>query len=417
MSKHRKLLTGCLSAALVLLLPGLSAAQFWEKLTNRKMKIPVTYPPQIVLKGVTRVAVMEFRGQCGPEITDRLTDVVARSREFELVDRTNLETVLGEQAFQQSESVSAESVARLGNMLGAAALVTGRVTRCGVRTGPVVRRGQPFKSGDRMLQDYAITTTATITGSFQLVDVTTGKVLARRPINVDHGVTGSAQASPYAVPNLLPPDEEQVRSEAYEAIAQDFQRMIVGWTGTVEVLVYDDKKWNLKASADQLKVGDLEGAAQTLRASIEANGQAANADPKLASKAWYNLGIALMYSQHLDEAMEALQRSHAVRSTDVASEAMADCRRMMAVREEARRKEAEAVEVGSIKTAAEEPAKPGLTNADIVSMAKAKLPEAVILAKIKSSNCTFDASPQALVKLKTAGVTDNVLIAITERAK
>jgi hypothetical protein len=109
-------------------------------------------------------------------------------------------------------------------------------------------------------------------------DVTTGKVLARRPINIDHGVTNRAQYSAYAAPNLEPPDEEQLRSEACEAIAQDFQRMVVGWTGSVEVLVYDDKKWNLKASADQLKVGDLEGAAQTLRASIEANAQAPNAD-------------------------------------------------------------------------------------------------------------------------------------------
>jgi hypothetical protein len=281
-----------------------------------------------------------------------------------------------------------------------------------------VRRGEPHKTDRGPQQQYTITTTATITGSFQLVDVTTGKVLARRPINVDHGVTYTEQGSPYVAPNLLPPDPEQVRTEGYGEVAEGFRRMIMGWTTSVEVLVYDDKKWSLKESADQLKVGDLEGAAQTLRASIEANGQAPNADPKLASKAWYNLGIALMYSQHLDEAMEALQRAQAIRSTDVAASAMADCRRMVAVREETRVKEAAAIELGATKPAApEEPAKPGLTNADIVSMAKARLPEAVILAKIKTSNCTFDASPQALVKLKTAGVTDNVLIAITERAK
>jgi len=350
MSKHKWHFTCSLSAFLILL-PGSSMGQFWEKLTNRKMTIPVSYPPQIVLKGVTRVAVMDFKGECGAEVTERLTDVVSRSQKYELVDRSNLENIMGEQAFQQSESVSADSVAKLGKMLGAAALVTGRVTRCGVRTGPVVRRGEPFKSQGRVLQNYTITTTATVNGSFQLLDVTTGKVLARRPIQVDHGVTNSGQASYYAAPNLLPPDEEQVRSAGYGEIAADFSRMILGWTEPVEVLVYDDNKWNLKASAEQLKVGDLRGAAETLRASIEANALAPNADPKLASKAWYNLGIALMYSQHFDEAMEALQRSQATRSTDVAVQAMAECRKMVAAREETRRKEKAAVELGATKAA------------------------------------------------------------------
>lgn len=137
----------------------------------------------------------------------------------------------------------------------------------------------------------------------------------------------------------------------------------------------------------------------------------------MASKAWYNLGIALMYSHHLDEAMEALQRSSATRPTDVAAETMAECRKMIAAREDLKRKELAAVELGATKPAPDEPAKPTMTNADVITMAKAKLPEALILVKIKSSNCKFDASPEALVKLKTAGVSDNVLIAIAERSK
>lgn len=57
-----------------------------------------------------------------------------------------------------------------------------------------------------------------------------------------------------------------------------------------------------------------------------------------------------------------------------------------------------------------------LTNADVIRMVDAKLPESVIIAKIRSSTCKFDMSTDALIKLKQAGVSDAVLQAITETA-
>jgi len=56
----------------------------------------------------------------------------------------------------------------------------------------------------------------------------------------------------------------------------------------------------------------------------------------------------------------------------------------------------------------------GLTNSDIIKLAKAKLPDSVIIAKIKSSSCDFDTSTDALIKLKQAGVSDSVLQAMVE---
>jgi len=56
----------------------------------------------------------------------------------------------------------------------------------------------------------------------------------------------------------------------------------------------------------------------------------------------------------------------------------------------------------------------GLTNDDVVKMVQVKLADSVIIAKIKSSTCAFDTSTDALVKLKTAGVSDAVLQAMVE---
>lgn len=51
-----------------------------------------------------------------------------------------------------------------------------------------------------------------------------------------------------------------------------------------------------------------------------------------------------------------------------------------------------------------------VVNADIVEMSRAGLAPAVLIAKIKNSQCKFDTSPSALVDLKEAGVPDDVLM-------
>lgn len=57
-----------------------------------------------------------------------------------------------------------------------------------------------------------------------------------------------------------------------------------------------------------------------------------------------------------------------------------------------------------------------LTNADVIKMVQAKLGDAVIISEIKHSTCKFDTSPDALIQLKQAGVSDKVLEAMTEAA-
>jgi hypothetical protein len=55
-----------------------------------------------------------------------------------------------------------------------------------------------------------------------------------------------------------------------------------------------------------------------------------------------------------------------------------------------------------------------LTNDDVIKMVEAKLPDGVIVAKIKSSACKFDTSLDALIKLRQAGISDIVMQAMTE---
>jgi hypothetical protein len=64
-------------------------------------------------------------------------------------------------------------------------------------------------------------------------------------------------------------------------------------------------------------------------------------------------------------------------------------------------------------TAAQEAKKP-LTNADVIEMSKAGLPERTIVLAIQKGPTSFDTSPQALIQLKNQGVSPAVLDAMLQ---
>lgn len=56
-----------------------------------------------------------------------------------------------------------------------------------------------------------------------------------------------------------------------------------------------------------------------------------------------------------------------------------------------------------------------ISNSEIVLMTEAGLPAAVIIRKISTSNTRFDTSAAALVRLKSSGVADEVIVAVIDR--
>src|SRR5258708_3451837 len=56
----------------------------------------------------------------------------------------------------------------------------------------------------------------------------------------------------------------------------------------------------------------------------------------------------------------------------------------------------------------------GLTNQDILTMVRAKLPSSLIIEKINSSSCVFDTFPGVLAELKYKGVPDDVMMAMVK---
>ncbi|MGQ0639371.1 MAG: CsgG/HfaB family protein [Gemmatimonadaceae bacterium] len=413
MSSIRRAMGGIMAAcAVVAPLSSRAEAQLWERLTNQRSKIVVTHPPQVVLKGVNRVSVLEFTGtgRCGPELTERLSAEIGRSSQFELIDRTSIDAILREQGFQASGSVSPDAAVKIGALVGPAALFTGRVIRCHVeQSGPLYRDTQD--SQGRVVRTYLRRTNAQLTARISLIDLTTGKVLAGDLIEkADTLLAGSYQGDPE------PPSADAVLTKVYERAVAEVSRMIYPWQETISVVLYDDKKCDLNTSAGRIKSGDFTGAAETLQAAITNSCGNPN-DKNLLAKAYYNLGVALTYSGKPHDGLRALQQSGGLRNTGITNEAIAAVQQLISLNARRSQLEANAVEIGAASTATQtKPRAPVLTNKEIVELVKAKLSDPIIINQIKNSPCKFDTSPTALISLKQAGASDALILEMTEAA-
>lgn len=314
--------------------------QFMEKLKNPRIKVTVNHPPSLALKGTTRIAVADIQGECGLELADRLTAALVESRKFEVLDRTNLQAVLREHNFNFGGMVDTATASKLGEILGTAALVFGRTTRCNVTADVLQGRSKGLLGGGKTVITNRVR--AYIGASLQIVELSTAKIYSAR---VYEGKTETSYESSTGVPET--PDKDVELSKAYEDIIRQFSKTVLPWTETVELVVYDDDQWNLKVGARHVKLGDFEQAAAVFRKAVDENAGNSAADLKLLSKAYYNLGVAFMYSGRATEALPILNKSLGLRQTGITEDAITTCKKIIELEKEAQVQETRSIEMSA----------------------------------------------------------------------
>ena len=140
-------------------------------------KAPSSQEPatsQIVSKGPKkRVGIVDFinktrygRGRLGSSASDILTTELFKTGAFIVVERAQLEKVLGEQALGQSGVINPATAAQAGKILGLNAIVTGSISQFGVKT-----EGKDYAVYKQKVQK------AECTVDVRVVDTTTGQIL------------------------------------------------------------------------------------------------------------------------------------------------------------------------------------------------------------------------------------------------
>jgi curli biogenesis system outer membrane secretion channel CsgG len=212
----------------------------------------------IVSKGPKkRVTVVKFqdksaygRGRLGSAIQDILTTELARSGQFIMVTRQDLDLLLDEQDLAKSGTIKAGTGAKSGEVLGVNAIVTGVVSQFGVK-----------QKSATYLVGASKTQTAEATVDVRVVDATTGRI-----IHAESG-TGVHETSSTEVLGVggRTGYDETMEGKAFRAAVSKFIDNLIAkmasmeWTGKVasveggEVTVNAGRKTGLVVG-DRLRV-------------------------------------------------------------------------------------------------------------------------------------------------------------------
>lgn len=129
---------------------------------------------KLVTKGPKkRLALGEFinkaqysKGRIGNEASDVLSTHLTKSGAFIMIEREQMSKIMGEQALGQTGAVKGETAAKVGELLGAQAMIVGSVTDVGYNTS--TQDGGVFK---KKVQS------ARIVVNIRAIDTTTGAII------------------------------------------------------------------------------------------------------------------------------------------------------------------------------------------------------------------------------------------------
>ena len=212
----------------------------------------------IVSKGPKkRVAVVKFqdksaygRGRLGGAIQDILTTELARSGQFIMVTRQDLNLILDEQDLAKTGTIKAGTGPKSGEVLGVNAIVTGVVSQFGVK-----------QQSSTYIVGASKTQTAEATVDVRVVDATTGQIIYAES---GTGIHESSSTQVLGVGGKTGYDET-MEGKAFRAAVSKFIDNLIAkmasmeWTGKVasveggEVTVNAGKKTGL-AIGDRLRV-------------------------------------------------------------------------------------------------------------------------------------------------------------------
>ena len=413
----RKLL-GCWAMVLAIPCTHTAYAQFWERLGNPTVTVPVEHPPSLNLH-VDRIVFGPATGQCSEEIVHALvTDFVSHG--LDVIDRENLRTILAEHDFALSGHVDQSTALEMGRMLGPSAMVVVSVQRCAAETNfskEEVKR--TVKNEDGTEEEvwetvYRLAAQGFLKLSVRTVDLTTGRIFAARDL---------AYASPQRTLTSKAgyPDEPStldLLDRAMFSAVREVRRMFLPWTEEIGVIFYDDKKCGLRNAYLTLRAGDLDRAHELSEANLATCKVTPRVKDKLLARAHYNVGILRVLRGEYDAALEFLLAAAELRpESAIVSEAIASARKAKGLavamqdleeqvavdlahrdaQEDRRREEAQA------KT---------LRNRDVMAMSKQGIPISVIVTKIRTSEHDFDTSTAGIIALVNAGVDEDVVNAM-----
>jgi tetratricopeptide (TPR) repeat protein len=285
----------------------------------KKAIVPITRPAEINLVGIKRIAMGDITGNAGTALSDILTQKLFESGRYEVLDRQNINALMREHNLNLSGAVDEATAVKIGGLLGTSAMIFGSSNG---QYSQKTEIGQRYSCGSKrepsVCQEYKKIGQGRISTTLKVVDLKTGKIVAIKNFSEQ----GSDSASEN---NEWPPDLDQdvIMGKILNTTAAQFMKMIAPYTDFVSVEFDDDSKMpEVNAGIESAQKGLWDSASIQFKNAVDRN-------PSDAA-AWYNLGLAYMYTYRFDDAIQAFNRSNSIKPSSKCSQEIANCNSLRA---------------------------------------------------------------------------------------
>jgi hypothetical protein len=306
-------------------------AQFWDKLTNPKVKIEIKHPPGLGLQ-VTKVAFGPARGQGSDEFIDALTELFVKAN-VEVLERQQLESLLREHDFSFSGYVDQQTAAAIGRIVGPSVMVFVNIQRYATEQKKLYRDWKDNKGFPH--RTWISRTQAFVKGSIKSVDLATGRIFAASTLDASPSVENTSEDQCCAEF----PGEFDVLDKALRAAVGQARRLYLPWSELTELYFFDDKDCNLKAAYSMFKAGDAKSALEQSMTNLELCKTLGEGKVKALAHAYHNAGMAHLALGDPEKALQYLGEAQRTKAADIHTEAMGDCRRAIQLGREMQRVE------------------------------------------------------------------------------
>jgi len=274
--------------------------------STKTVMMTVMRPAEINLKNYSKIALGDFTNARGVvdrhalDLSDVLTRQLLATNRFEVIDRQKLGVILKEQKLAASGLIDERSAPQLGHLLGASALIFGRITTD--RYHQEVHHGTPYKDKKgKTHQRHTRKGRYDLAATIKIVDVQTGKILTAKELSA------SATNETSALDKTPPPiDSNRLYKKCLDKIALQFRHMIAPYKAKVRAqFVVDGDVPETKKAVALFKANEWDaGLALLKNAALKPY-----LKPEKKAKVYYDLGLAQMYLGQHDEAIANLRHA------------------------------------------------------------------------------------------------------------
>lgn len=311
--------------AVVLKFVAISIVLFLSAGCAPKVKVSMLQPAQYHQASITkRIAVLPFGGSYGNDFTSELEGLLGDifidgEQYFTLVDRTAIDQTMGELQLSLSGAIDEKTAAKVGELVGAQGIYTGRVTLSSCTDSPFKRqrsecvkreikydkKGNAYEGACIRWRRYSVPCTkrvANFSCSPKLIDVATGRIIYSR------NLSGSATAS--ACEDIKPiPAEAELLRKAREIVKAQLRNDIAPSRVTKSVKLMNSKAGITSDEAkDKLKRGLAYAGNQRLDAACVLWEEASLLSPD-APSLLFNLGVCAESQGDYVRAMELYKKA------------------------------------------------------------------------------------------------------------